>query len=76
MADKNSKVSGNVPGPFYVDSNCIGCEACAQTDPDHYVMDDSGTFAYVFKQPESDAEREAALDGQGVCPVDAIGDDG
>lgn len=76
MADKNSKVAGNQPGPFYVDSNCIGCEACAQTDPDHFIMDESGTFAYVFKQPEGDGEREAAEDAQSVCPVDAIGSDG
>ncbi|MBN1522014.1 MAG: ferredoxin [Candidatus Aureabacteria bacterium] len=76
MADKTSKVKENVSGKYYVDENCIGCTACVGDAPDNFAMNASGTNAYVYEQPENDAQEEACKGAMGTCPVDAIGDDG
>ncbi|MGB3908416.1 MAG: ferredoxin [Methanomethylovorans sp.] len=77
MADKTIKVPENVPGPYYVDNECIACELCVDTAPAHFKMiNDGQPHAYVFKQPENDQEKDACDDAMGACPVDAIGDDG
>ena len=76
MADNSSKVPENVSGFFYVDENCIACGVCTDEAPECFRMNDTGEYAYVYKQPETAAEREqceSALEG---CPAEAIGDDG
>jgi ferredoxin len=76
MADKTNKVAENVPGPYYVDEECIACELCVDTAPGNFMMTDDGTHAYVYKQPENDDEITASKESLTSCPVDAIGDDG
>ena len=76
MADKNKKVSANVEGPYYVDEDCTACELCVDTDPDHFAMTDDDSYAYVYKQPETDEEIEACEEALEGCPVEAIGNDG
>jgi ferredoxin len=76
MADKTIKASENVPGPYYVDEECIACELCVDTAPDYFKMADDRPQAYVFKQPKTDEEKDLCEDALGVCPVDAIGNDG
>jgi ferredoxin len=76
MADHSDKVPGTVPGPFYVDSNCIDCDLCRQTAPENFDRDDEGGHSYVKKQPETDEERQLCRDAMEDCPVEAIGDDG
>lgn len=75
MADSGSKTQGNVPGPYYVDENCIDCGVCTELAPDNFGTNEDEGYAYVKKQPEGDEEASVreALD---ECPVDAIGDDG
>jgi ferredoxin len=73
MADKGSKVAQNVPGSWYVDTNCINCNACVTTAPDNFEAGDE--FTYVKKQPAG-AEVAACEDAKAACPVEAIGDDG
>jgi len=46
------------------------------TAPDHFKMADDRPQAYVFKQPGNDEEKDLCEDALGVCPVDAIGNDG
>jgi ferredoxin len=73
------KVSENVSGPYYVDTECIACDLCVDTAPNHFKMvegKDKIPHAYVFKQPETDEEKDDCEDAMGACPVDAIGDDG
>lgn len=70
------KVSENIPGPYYVDAECIACELCVDTAPDHFKMADDKPQAYVFRQPENDEEKDLCEDALGACPVDAIGNDG
>jgi ferredoxin len=62
MADPNDRVPENVPGTYYVDTNCIDCDVCRDT--------------FVFKQPQSDAERALCEEALLACPVEAIGNDG
>lgn len=76
MADVTKKVAGNVDGAFYVDSSCIGCEACTTTAPGNFRMKDDGSSSMVFKQPENGSESLACTDAKNGCPVDAIGDNG
>lgn len=74
MADNSSKVSENVDGPFYVDTQCIGCQLCIAVAPDYFTMGD--TYAFVSQQPHDAtgiADCENALE---QCPVDSIGNDG
>lgn len=76
MADKSKKYDENVEGKYYVDDECIACDACVLTAPDHFGMDENDGHAFVIKQPtEGDGEElcQEALDG---CPVEAIGSDG
>jgi ferredoxin len=73
MADKGSKVANNTPGAWYVDTNCINCNACVTAAPDNFEAGDE--FAYVKKQPAGD-EVAACEDAKASCPVEAIGTDG
>lgn len=75
MADKNEKNEFNVPGKFYVDSQCIGCALCASTAEGLFAISDTGC-AYAAKQPASDEETALCTEAMESCPVQAIGDDG
>ncbi len=76
MADKDNKFEDNVPGKFYVDKECIACDACIMAAPDHFDMDEDDGHAFVKKQPEGEEENEACQEALESCPVEAIGDDG
>lgn len=76
MADASKKWAENVPGKFYVDEQCIDCDACRTEAPDHFTRDDEHGYSYVYKQPstpEEEARCQVALE---ACPVEAIGSDG
>ena len=76
MADKTNKLGENVAGKFYVDDQCIDCDACRETAPLFFRRNDDKGYSYVFEQPktpEDEALCQEALEG---CPVEAIGDDG
>jgi ferredoxin len=76
MADNQDKHPQNVKGKFYVDTTCIGCNACVEEAPDNFDIDEYTDNAYVFKQPADAAELEACRRAMNECPVEAIGDDG
>lgn len=76
MADIDEKTEKNVPGKFYVDSNCIDCDLCRETAPDFFARDDDEGLSYVYKQPETDDEVALCNEALEGCPVQAIGDDG
>lgn len=76
MADKSEKWNDNVPGKFYVDSQCIDCDLCRETAPDFFGRNDDGGYSFVYRQPETDEEKELCKDAMQNCPVDAIGNDG
>ncbi len=76
MADKSSKVEGNVDGKYYVDDECSACCLCADTAPKNFKMNDDDSFAVVFKQPENEDEERACKEAMEDCPPEVIGDDG
>ncbi|MBE0543056.1 MAG: ferredoxin [Verrucomicrobia bacterium] len=76
MADKNSRLPQNVPGPWYVDSNCIDCDLCRETAPSVFRRDEDNGNSIVFHQPETEDERALAEEARNGCPVEAIGNDG
>ncbi len=76
MASKENKIEKNVDGVFYVDDQCIDCDLCRSTAPDNFTTEDDLGFSYVYKQPETDDERELCVEAMENCPVEAIGNDG
>jgi ferredoxin len=76
MSDKSKKWPDNQKGEFYVDDQCIDCDACRSEAPDNFTRNDEHGYSYVYKQPvtpEDHARCQAALE---ACPVEAIGKDG
>jgi len=76
MADKNDKWKENVPGKFYVDSQCIDCDLCREVAPDFFVRQDDGGYSFVKQQPSTPEEVALCEEAKEGCPVEAIGDDG
>ncbi len=76
MADKEKKYPENVGGKFYVDRECIACDACILAAPDHFGMNEDDGHAFVKKQPAVPVEEEVCRDAMEACPVTAIGNDG
>ncbi len=75
MADQEDRYPENVPGPFYVDNNCIVCAQCVQTAPDNFKFAWGDKYAYVYKQPENEEEITKCSQALDSCPVNAIGSD-
>lgn len=76
MADREDKNSENIPGKFYVDSQCIDCDLCRETAPSNFTRAEDEGYSYVFKQPENDEETAQCREAMEGCPVEAIGEDG
>jgi len=58
MADSTDKVTDNVDGSWFVDTNCIDCDLCRQTAPDNFERNEDDGYTYVSKQPENEEETE------------------
>lgn len=76
MADKENKWSQNIDGKYYVDDQCIACDACVMEAPDFFEMNDDDGHAYVKKQPANPQDEEDCENALAACPVEAIGRDG
>ena len=76
MADKDAKWDENIKGPFYVDDQCIACDACVMEAPNFFEMNDEEGHAYVKRQPKTSEEWEQCEEALEACPVEAIGKDG
>lgn len=76
MADKTNKVPENVPGKYYVDTQCIDCNLCRDTAPENFKQNETAGYAFVSKQPSNPNEETLCKDSKDACPVEAIGDDG
>ena len=73
MADAANKYSLNVPGAYYVDDQCIDCDACRTEAPVNYTRNDSAGYSYVIKQPSTPEEEARCKAAMEACPVEAIG---
>ena len=76
MADKANKYDENIKGRYYVDRECIACDACVMTAPDHFSMDEDDGHAFVVRQPDAPDDEELCKEAMEGCPVEAIGNDG
>jgi len=76
MADRRYKVSLNIEGPYYVDDQCIACDACVLEAPKFFAMNDLLGHAYVYNVPQSPQEKDECERALESCPVEAIGRDG
>jgi len=76
MADKEAKWKQNKAGKYYVDDQCISCDACCVEAPDFFAMNDEDGHAYVQKQPQKPQDFEECENALAACPVGAIGEDG
>ena len=66
----------NVVGRFYIDDQCTDCDLCRECAPHNIRRDDRLGQSYVFRQPETEEEIAACMEGVQGCPTDAVGDDG
>jgi ferredoxin len=76
MPNKNNKYEDNTPGKFYVDKECIACDACVLAAPDNFSMNENDGHAFVKIQPKTPAEADLCKEAMEGCPVEAIGSDG
>jgi len=76
LADPNDRVAENVPGAYYVDTQCIDCDVCRDTAPDNFTRSDENGYSFVYKQPQNAEERSLCDEALAACPVEAIGSDG
>ncbi len=76
MADVSQKLPDNVPGKYYVDSQCIDCDVCRVTAPGNFQRSDEKGYSYVFRQPADAQEEALCQEAMDCCPVEAIGNDG
>ena len=76
MADKADAYPENVPGAFYVDDQCIDCDACRDCAPAFFQRCDEGGYSFVHRQPETEEDVALCQQALQACPVEAIGDDG
>ena len=70
------KPTGSVPGPYYVDEECIACDACVLVAEKHFRIDEESSLAYVFRQPQTKKEMVLCQEAMEACPVEAIHNDG
>ncbi|MDB9528322.1 MBL fold metallo-hydrolase [Oscillatoria sp. CS-180] len=71
MAHLKARRPQNVDGDIYVDSSCIDCDTCRWMVPDVFSREDGQSI--VWQQPETEAERLAALQAVLSCPTASIG---
>jgi ferredoxin len=76
MAIPADRLPQNVPGRYYVDSQCIDCDLCRETAPTIFARHDETGFTYVHHQPTTPDEIALAEEAIQGCPVEAIGNDG
>ena len=73
MADKAKRYTDNVSGKYYVDDQCIDCDACRTEAPKNFRRNDESGFSYVFSQPVTPDEEAQSKTAMEMCPVEAIG---
>ena len=76
MADPKDRLLENVPGVYYVDSQCIDCDVCRVTAPDNFQRNEDRGYSYVSHQPVTPDQEARCQEAMDSCPVEAIGSDG
>ena len=76
MAELRDRYEDNAKGPYFVDLECIDCDACREMAPSNFTRNETEGYSYVYKQPNSKQEEEECKEAMDGCPVEAIGDFG
>ncbi|MCK5684375.1 ferredoxin [bacterium] len=66
------RITQNVQGRFYVNSNCINCSLCAEIAPENFMTNHDLGYEYVYKQPENKKEQALVAEVIHLCPSNAI----
>ncbi len=73
MADVSKKWPENTAGRYYVDEQCIDCDACRTEAPKNFTRNESHGYSFVYKQPSTPEEEAQCKTAMEACPVEAIG---
>jgi glyoxylase-like metal-dependent hydrolase (beta-lactamase superfamily II)/ferredoxin len=73
MAQRAQAYADNVPGPFFVDRECIDCGTCYAMAPG--VFADARGHSRVHRQPAGGEETRLAQQALVACPTASIGTD-
>ena len=57
---------------YYVDEECIACDACVLVAEKHFKINEDTCLAYVCQQPKTAEEEALCEEALEVCPVEAI----
>src|SRR5258708_32313308 len=76
MADPRLRHPASVPGPWFVDTTCIDCDACRQLAPAVFAESDGHGQSTVWRQPASAEDERAASRALVACPTASIGVEG
>ena len=70
--DGPRRIPANVPGPWFVDATCIACGLCIELARHLISLDFAGGYAFVSRQPATDADEKSIAQAAFECPVNAI----
>ena len=73
MANYFDRYLENVPGTYFVDSDCIACDTCTAIAPNHFKLTMTNEHAFVYFQPKTKKEISFCEEALDTCPVNAIG---
>ncbi len=73
MANIKFSFKDNVEGEFFVDEECIACDACVFSASNFFAMNSIEENAYVKTQPKTAEEKLLCENALLCCPVGAIG---
>jgi glyoxylase-like metal-dependent hydrolase (beta-lactamase superfamily II)/ferredoxin len=73
MADPRRRHPASVPGPWFVDTTCIDCDACRQIAPAVFAESDGHGQSTVWRQPATPEDERAAARALVACPTASIG---
>jgi ferredoxin len=57
---------------YFVDENCIACDACTIEAPEFFAMNEEEGLAFILKQPNDDQQTQLCEIALESCPVEAI----
>lgn len=75
MANPEDSFTDNVPGPWYVDDQCICCGMCENLASATFRLAFDYSHHVVHRQPATPVELADAENARDRCPVEAIGRD-
>lgn len=73
MPTPHHRYPQNAPGPFFVNADCIDCDACRHHAPAFFARDDEAAHSFVVRQPVTPEETDLCNEALDGCPVEAIG---